>query len=354
MSLTKEERRKKEEEAERQYEEQLTRNRQVRAPPPPVLSLSLPTVNAYLSTRPSSKSNPIRGSYGVVYRSPVDPSKVIKLLPPGTPVASEVGPSDKIADITHNEKQRVSPITITKNDVPENALKEYLHLNAYHAFMNGPIPAVEMPNLGVDLVNYLNHPTMPLTEEQFLAQCEKLLGQVQALHENKLIHSDLRAENIMFDGEEFVIVDNSLLGTEEEVEEQYRTGIHQWHIPSWAPPEFLVRFDKKDQLNRYAHTLYQRCPMYFKSKKIVESSLRECLKKRWDRPVKMFSLDFFGLGMALLEVMVTMFPVSDAMLTMRARLEKIVGFSEKKGGTRRSRTIRRHKIDSPTRRKQRR
>jgi hypothetical protein len=279
------------------------------------------------------------GSYGVIYKDPSHPEKVIKILSPGTNINAEIEKAQRMADLTGDDRQRVEKIQITKNDVPSNALTEYQHLNSMHSFMknNQPIPALSMPYLGVDLFTYLDKRPFSLPEELFINQCHKLLRQTSILYRDGQSHGDLRSENIVFDGREMTIIDFDLFGTFEEVAKVYESGIHKNIAQPWSPPEFLILLGKVDEPNDYLDRLRERNRDYFSSigidlkQRVLESNVKN-MEYMAEHNMSMEHvipyLDNFGLGMALLEVLAALYPKPTTPKLIRTRdlLEKITHF----------------------------
>lgn len=284
-----------------------------------------------------------KGSYGVIYKNSSHPDKVIKILSPDANIAAELEKAEQIVRLTGDNRQRIQKIEITKNDIPSNALIEYQYLNNLHSFMkNGQhIPALLMPYLGIDLFTYLDDTSLfPLSEELYINQCHKLLRQTYILYENGLSHGDLRSENIVFDGTEMTIIDFDIFGTFETVAKAYEKGIHKNVVPSWAPPEFLILCNKVDKTSGYVHVLYKRNESYFSysGKDLtqleinVQKSNVENKEYMAEHKMSMIDvipyLDNFGLGMALLEVLATLYPETThpKLIKTRQLLEKITHF----------------------------
>jgi len=277
------------------------------------------------------------GSYGVIYKNPSNPNEVIKILKPDTNIDEEVRKSEKMVQLTGDHKQRIHKIRITKNDIPYNALKQYRNFNSLNSFMKKDIPALVMPHLGVDLMTYLDTIPYPFPEELYLTQCHKLLKQTSILYQNGVSHGDLRAENITFDGSEMTIIDFDTFGPFQEVTEIYENGIHKNSVQSWAPPEFLILFNKVNMTNNYVERLANRSPLYLSS---ITSDLKSLIQESNDKNEKYIKekditknyaiqyLDNFGLGMALLEVLTVLYPDTNnvKILNTRTLLKKITHF----------------------------
>jgi serine/threonine protein kinase len=215
---------------------------------------------------------------------------------------------------------------------------------------NQRIPALLMPYLGADLVTYLNKRPFALSEELFIEQCHKLLGQTSRLYGRKVSHGDLRSENILFDGDEMTIIDFDLFGNFQEVAKKYVTSIHKNTVKSWTPPECLILYSRlKPDMdhghglwvkNNYINKLYKRSQAYFlsisidleKLRKLVKESNDENMTHMAEHNVSMIDvipyLDNFGLGMALLEVLATLYPTpaTPKLIKTRKLLEKITHF----------------------------
>jgi serine/threonine protein kinase len=276
------------------------------------------------------------GSYGVIYNNPSNPKEVIKILKPDTNINEEVRKAEKMVQLTGDNRQRIQKIRITKNDVPYNALKKYRNFNSLNSFMKNDIPALVMPHLGVDLMTYLDTKSY-IPPELYLTQCYKLLKQTSILYQNGVSHGDLRAENITFDGSEMTIIDFGTFGTFQEVTEIYENGIHKNIVPSWAPPEFLILFDKVNMTKNYAERLVERSPSYLFS---ITSDLESLIKQTNDKNNEYIMehnitkndtiqyLDNFGLGMVLLEVLAVLYPDTNhkKLRATRVLLEKITHF----------------------------
>ena len=283
-----------------------------------------------------------KGSYGIVYHDPTVKNKVIKLYSPIVNVNEEIEKADKMVKRTGNERQRLTKVNLRRNNVPYNALKQYQSLNASNSFMkNIPFRAVQMPNVGINLVTYMNHPTFYLSEHDFLTQTQKLIHQIALLYQHNESHGDVRAENIMIDPSHLTLVDFDLLGTYEQVAERFQTGIHKHVLPSWVPPEFLVLQHKERQQERYAHSLYQRHVLYFQSKGILSAEMllyrineanvknKEYIMEHHITLVDAITyLDNFGLALSLLELLTVHFPQSNHQTINNTRnlLEKMAQF----------------------------
>lgn len=279
------------------------------------------------------------GSYGVIYKNPSNPKEVIKILSPDTDINVEIEKADQMVQLTGDNRQSIQKIHITKNDVPYNALEHYRELNSLNTFMknNQLIPALLMPNLGIDLNEYLIKKPFDLPENVYLEQCYKLLRQTSILFKHGVSHGDLRSENITFDGNEMTIIDFGIFGTFEKVKEVYEKGIHKHVVPSWAPPEFLILRHKVNETNGYINRLRERSPSYFSS---ISTDLGNIIRDSNDKNIEYIAkhnmklvdlipyLDNFGLGIALLEVLTVLYPYTNNLKILKTRklLEKITHF----------------------------
>ena len=146
-------------------------------------------------------------------------------------------------------------------------------------------------------------------------------------------------ENIMIDDNHLTLVDFDLFGTWAEVAKEYETGIHANHIPSWAPPEFLL-LGKNEQLERYAEGVFTRYSHYFQSINImnpselslrIQQSIVENIsyinRTRFTLLDDIKYLDNVGLAMSLLELLTILYPTPEPkIIQTRELLEKVAHF----------------------------